>query len=619
MADGGPVATDSAAITAASPPVPTAPQAVYEESLHYVHLHPTRPPPPGPSSSSPDPLVAYPPPPSPPHSDTSDNYQEDEVEFHSACFNFIDTLRAENQPAHSSASAPSLTISSLSPQATANPTATSTTASTSERNAVRPHLASPSDSEAKPPVAPRRPDIDDAATVATLATSATTATAATTGTAETHQSRSSRESSKRHRAKMAAKAASKPLRRSYVGMVAGLASTVGLGQAMFLKATYQSPPDARGPRSGVERPHTAKHLSSAQGHVARIVTSPQDDASAPPVSPTPASRTVEAAVKEAVKEAVSVAAVSNSGNVGLSGDGITTGRKRILIIGDSLVSGVGGESSFDDGPSTGPALPRQVARYLSEMLKMDVQWNALSLTGGDVRMLKRKIVPMMMRERDRGNFDDIWAVVIVTGVNDWKRISPIRTANKFREDLCEFVVKIREVLGEDCNVFLPAIPGVHHTPRFHEPLRSIVIFLNDYWDSQKWQLSRTMERVYFVGQPPSNAWGSNPLQFFSTLDRVHPSELGYHRWAERIAENMTAAFKKSIRQGADAVGGAPMNVVAAAVGNEEQVTTKSNVDSDAKANGKTALDETKRSEEDEPGSSAPVLAEMRSLSVSRVD
>lgn len=383
---------------------------------------------------------------------------------------------------------------------------------------------------------------------------------------------------KRARARRAARAMSKPIRKSYIGMVAGLASTIGLGQAIFLKATYESPPDAKGPRSGIERPRV-ETLASSQGHVSRV--SPDSDDNMTPTAPGGAARSTQNAVRAAVDAAVEsvrerLGSTSLSPTMEQGGDKADSRHKRILIVGDSLVSGVGGSSSFDDGPSDGPTLPRAVARYLSEMLNIDVQWNAMHLTGGDVRMLKRKIVPMLTREKERGSIGDIWAVVLVTGVNDWKRMSPFRTASKFREELQEFIEKIREQVGEDVKVFLPAIPGVNYTPRFHEPLRSIVTFLNDYWDSQKLQLSRSMGSVYFVGQPPSYEWGSDPVKYFSTLDRVHPSELGYQRWAERIAEHMVAAFRKGVARAADsassAVSAATQNASTAACSAIEQAS-----------------------------------------------
>lgn len=392
-------------------------------------------------------------------------------------------------------------------------------------------------------------DIDNNNPTLSTTSSTTAGTTASERAVEVHIT------GKRARAKRAARAMSKPIRKSYIGMIAGLASTIGLGQAIFLKATYESPPDARGPRSGIERPQV-ETLASSQGHCSRVKPDPDGDMT--PTASGGAARSTQNAVRAAVGAAVEsvrekLSSTNLSPTMESGGSNVDSRNKRILIVGDSLVSGVGGLSSFDDGPSDGPTLPRAVARYLSEMLSIDVQWNAMHLTGGDVRMLKRKIVPMLTREKERGTIGDIWAVVLVTGVNDWKRMSPFRTASKFKEDLQEFIDKIREQVGDDVKVFLPAIPGVNYTPRFHEPLRSIVTFLNDYWDSQKLQLSRSMPSVYFVGQPPSYEWGSNPIQYFSTLDRVHPSELGYHRWAERIAEHMVAAFRKGV---AKAAGGA---------------------------------------------------------------
>ena len=559
-------------------------QAIYEEELHFVRLHPIRRNTPGLAAAAalgqrrgipPRPeqttTLAYPRPPTPPLSSDGEEEEEEEEEegneqipskstdyYQRRIIRTSQSVSSFCDPSNLQIHSNSREQSKLSDNCTEDEFVSARDGFSDIAQARRfsKHLSktwnnqSDSNSE-KAKSEPNIPtlsqtnlqtsnpkNIDDAAT--TLTTTATTTTAT---------SSSSRGSSKRQRAKMAANFVSKPIRKSYVGMIAGLASTVGLGQAMFLKATYQSPPDARGPRSGVEHPR-GNHdvLASAEGHVTRIIP---NETPYKPGNTTSATSASQARVSKAIDDTVRSVG-EQLGKLDLSPiveehDGNMIKRnRRILIMGDSLVSGVGGESSFKDGPSDGPALPRQVARYLSELLKVDVKWNAISLTGGDVRMLKRKIIPMLTREKERGTIGDISAVILVTGVNDWKRISPIRTANKFREDLEEFISKIREQVGADCPIFLPAIPGVRHSPRFHEPLRSIVIFLNDYWDSQKAQLSRKMRNVYFVGQPPNHEWGSNPVQFFSTLDRVHPSELGYHRWAERIAEHMAIAFQKGV-------------------------------------------------------------------------
>jgi lysophospholipase L1-like esterase len=244
-----------------------------------------------------------------------------------------------------------------------------------------------------------------------------------------------------------------------------------------------------------------------------------------------------------------VASASKSAELQSAASGDTRKKPRILVIGDSLVSGVGGEASWKSGSRSGPPLPRHIARALSEKWNADVQWNTMSLTGGDVRMLKRKIMPMLKRERaerEEGSGDsaELAAVVLVTGVNDWKRMSPLRTPSKFRNDLRDFIKSIREEVGQNCHVFLPAIPGVHHAPRFHYPLRSFLIFINDTWDAQKAALARTVENVHFVGNPPEADWTTEPSKFFCTQDRLHPSELGYTRWGERIAAQIATATEK---------------------------------------------------------------------------
>lgn len=352
---------------------------------------------------------------------------------------------------------------------------------------------------------------------------------------------------------MSAARLTKPFRRSAVAGAAAAATSLSLAQMLFLKASYASPPDAIGPREGVARDGVGAEAKpdSPTGEL------PNAAVGLGPIlrkrltserKPHEASGTVKIAETVADVEAI-VAEVSKSA------DGVSAEKRaprvqpRILVIGDSLVSGVGGESSYKNGSQSGPPLPRHIASKLSEKWNAEVQWNTMSLTGGDVRMLSRKILPMLKRENESEEEDgnekvEFSAVVLVTGVNDWKRMSPFRTPSKFRRDLSEFITKIRNEVGQNCHVFLPAIPGVHHAPRFHYPLRSFLIFINDTWDAQKLALSRTLENVHFVGQPPESDWTNYPSQFFCVQDRLHPSELGYSQWGERIANQIAISAEK---------------------------------------------------------------------------
>lgn len=363
---------------------------------------------------------------------------------------------------------------------------------------------------------------------------------------------------------------SKPFRRTAVASAAAAATAVSFSQMLFLKASYASPPDALGPREGVESMSCG--MTTTDGTTVSLPCENCDspvgagagaagasESTAPPTSSAargvarevevPTERSLDMVKSMAEVEAI-VAKASKEADKKADASGDRTRKKpRILVIGDSLVSGVGGEASWSTGSRSGPPLPRHIAKTLSKKWNADVQWNVFSLTGGDVRMLRRKILPMLKRDRAEREkapdlSSDLAAVVLVTGVNDWKRMSPLRTPSKFRSDLRDFIQSIRDEVGQNCHVFLPAIPGVHHAPRFHYPLRSFLIFINDMWDAQKLALARTVENVHYVGNPPEADWTTKPEQFFCTQDRLHPSELGYTRWGERIAAQIASATEK---------------------------------------------------------------------------
>ena len=64
--------------------------------------------------------------------------------------------------------------------------------------------------------------------------------------------------------------------------------------------------------------------------------------------------------------------------------------KRVLFVGDSLVSGVGGSSTE---AVRGPPLARRVSRLLADAYGVEVEWRSLGETGSDVSVIRRNLLP----------------------------------------------------------------------------------------------------------------------------------------------------------------------------------------------------------------------------------
>ena len=86
--------------------------------------------------------------------------------------------------------------------------------------------------------------------------------------------------------------------------------------------------------------------------------------------------------------------------------------KRVLFVGDSLVSGVGGSSVE---AVRGPPLARRVSRLLADAYGVEVEWRSLGETGSDVSVIRRNLLPQIDQDYD--------VVVIMVGLNDFKQLA----------------------------------------------------------------------------------------------------------------------------------------------------------------------------------------------------
>jgi hypothetical protein len=282
------------------------------------------------------------------------------------------------------------------------------------------------------------------------------------------------------------------LRWSAVG-TAGVAGIAG-AQAWALHARYDPLPDARGPTRGVASPKidggrsraetspagealmkardeareffelkVRPRLERLEGQTARL--SSKDDPSLVSAATTSMQRMIPSKVKN-----------KNDSSSGLTLRLRRT--RRVVIVGDSLVTGVGCRVDRCDGPM----LPRRLGEVLAELIGADVEWvavgakvrvsfyfrtvRAIRLTsclfiqqGADLAAIRRDVVPALKRRAESHDGSSsaphehdsdsththkpIDAVVLMCGVNDFKHALSGRTAVSFHADLVACVDEIK--------------------------------------------------------------------------------------------------------------------------------------------------------------------------------
>jgi len=253
--------------------------------------------------------------------------------------------------------------------------------------------------------------------------------------------------------------------------------------------------------------------------------------------------------------------------------------KRLLVLGDSLVIGVG----CDEAPLMGQSL----AKGMSTKLRNNVAWRSMGIDGGDARTIHSTVIEDVRLavngaaltqlgnrwhgERCRcarvdhedefigtaGVPDSSGAVqrvkidvcVVLCGLNDFKRLWKGRTATVFRRDLLNFLTELRSVLGPECLLVLPALPL--EPTRFPEPLRSFVIYIAEVYDEMKAELARELAMTSFIPKPTVRWWRRVHEKHGGVIsaDGVHPNEVGYvvfGKWLGQVIAKGLASRRDTI-------------------------------------------------------------------------
>ena len=290
-------------------------------------------------------------------------------------------------------------------------------------------------------------------------------------------------------------------------------------------------------------------------------------------------------------------------------------RKRVVIVGDSLATGVGCTTNT-------PALARIVAERLAELLSVEIEWIAVGKKGAALSDISSCVLPELResnnsrrsvsnsndssgssgsrssnssgndsveneveeKEEDKNAQNEFLfqqrqqqqqqqqqqqassscarkadAVIILCGINDVKTCflhGKIFFRENFENELENVIKEIKSVVGSDALVVLPGNP-LHIAPLFPNPLREVILKLNDCWDDKKEKIANKLgkRKALFINSPTLQALrdavrmhggdsgGGIREGEFTARDGVHPNDMGYKAWANIIAAEVAKVLK----------------------------------------------------------------------------
>lgn len=198
---------------------------------------------------------------------------------------------------------------------------------------------------------------------------------------------------------------------------------------------------------------------------------------------------------------------ASGANVGTFAGGAET--LRLLAIGESTVAGVGAKNHEE-------ALAGQLARFLSLETGKSVRWHALGESGITARETLQRIIPHLPDARM--NF-----IVVALGGNDaFKVSSPAR----WRRDMTELVETLQRKYPQSV-ILLANTPMIRDFPVLPQPLKFVLWRVSRLHHAVAKSLAKQKRNVFYFDEATKA-----DAEFFA--DGVHPSPVGYRRWAEAM-------------------------------------------------------------------------------------
>ncbi len=194
---------------------------------------------------------------------------------------------------------------------------------------------------------------------------------------------------------------------------------------------------------------------------------------------------------------------------GRSGNG--TVPAKLLVLGESTAAGVGARTHEQ-------ALAGHFSHFLSRKIGRPVDWTVVGRSGITVGETIGELVPKI----PESNYD--YVMLALCG----NEVLKLRSPRSTRRNMTRLIGLLRES-NPSATFFITNAPAVRLSPVLPDPLRSVLGYLSALHDANARDFTARLERVYYFHQPTHVTEG-----FFA--DGIHPSELGYRVWSERMIE-----------------------------------------------------------------------------------
>lgn len=180
---------------------------------------------------------------------------------------------------------------------------------------------------------------------------------------------------------------------------------------------------------------------------------------------------------------------------------------RLLVLGDSTSAGVGAATQEN-------GLAGNLARQLSARLHRGVEWRAVGESGATSRDLLLRFIDEAVSEV----FD---IAFISVGAND---ALGLRSRAAFGRNIRALVARLRES-NPQCTIIMSSLPAFFRFKLLPNPLKRNLYRHSRSLESEARAIFGRLDRARMSPPPPPYTEG-----FFAS-DLFHPSELGYHDWA----------------------------------------------------------------------------------------